>query len=119
MNEKNQDIISEIYTKINEYIGNGSITIVNILSVCLYTMKCIESYRNLSGNEKKNIVIECLRNTILQKNGDVNILEILPSFIDTSIGIEKGDIQINIKPEKCCLTLCQLLKNKIDFKNKV
>lgn len=119
MSEKKQDIISELSTKINEYLGDSSITVVNILTVCLFAMKTIEYYKNLSGNEKKDIVINSLRNIISQKNGDSNILEILPSFIDTSISIDKGELQININAEKCCLSFCQILKNKIDFKNKL
>jgi len=108
--QKKEDIVSEISSKISEFLGDNSITIVNILSVCIFAMKTIEYYKNLSGSQKKDIVIESLRSVISRKNGDSSIVDILPSFIDTSISIDKRELQININAEKCCLNFCQFIK---------
>jgi len=108
--QKKEDIVSEISSKICEFLGDNSITIVNVLSVCIFAMKTIEYYKNLSGNQKKDIVIDSLKSVISQKNGDSSIVDIIPSFIDTSISIDKRELQININAEKCCLSFCQFMK---------
>jgi hypothetical protein len=73
-------------------------------------MTTIERYPNVSGNQKKDIVVNSIRNIISQTGGDHTLLDIIPSFIDTSISIDNGDIKISPVSEKCCISLFSNIK---------
>lgn len=119
--EKQQNIVNELsnlYQKdINElvhylenFIGEEVISIINILNICVVAMQKVEKFNNLSGSDKKQVVLSGITQVLKNRGGDSNLTSLLPSFIDTSISIEKGEINISIDGKKCCVSLFSLLK---------
>ena len=100
--EKNvEKLISEITT----LVGGEQISLVNILSICINLMQIVEKYPNLKGPQKKDLVIKALGIYISKNEGDISVLSLIPSFIDTAINLEKGRLEISISPEQvvgCC-----------------
>lgn len=78
------------------------------VTMCITAMKIVETFPNLKGSEKKQLVLDCVK-ILLQKIGANEIvLEILPMVIDNLISIEKGELVIgNEKIETCCFSLCK------------
>lgn len=102
--------INELVHYLENFIGEGNITIINILNICVTAMQKVEKFNKLSGPDKKQIVLGAISQLIKNKGGDDNLTTLLPSFIDTSISIEKGELNISIDGEKCCSSIFSLLK---------
>lgn len=77
-------------------------------------MQVVETYKNIKGDQKKNIVIKVLRmfvknNCTPDESQNINLLIdlALPSIIDTIISIDKKKIKIKVgkflkKFGSCC-----------------
>jgi hypothetical protein len=97
----------------------------DILHLCISSMQFVEKYKGLTGPQKKDLVLSSVKD--LLSNGDEKnnseytlssspvistILDsILPSFIDSSISIEKGKISFSVQPEDvldCCGSILKL-----------
>ena len=92
-----------------ENVSAGRISVINILEVCLNAMKLVESFPNLKGIEKKNMVIKAFDIVMTKTGSDPILINLLSSFIDGVINVEKGNIKIRLDPEstvKCCLGIC-------------
>jgi len=90
-------------------VANGEITSLNILSLCVSAMQCVETIPNLTGAMKKKIVTSALSELLVESKSDVGLINLVPSFIDTAISLEKGKVHISVTPEEmasCCATLC-------------
>lgn len=83
------------------------INAVNVLQICLLMMKHVESFKLMSGKEKKNAVLNALRELIQRRGGAASLsMDIIPAFIDSVIQVDKGSISIHIDPTSCCAGLC-------------
>lgn len=79
-------------------------------------MKIVDTFKNISGVDKKKLVILIL-NKVIDLNIVSNIEEkemlhsfinnILPNVIDMMISIDKKEISIKLKEiKKCCFNFC-------------
>lgn len=101
--------IAAVIKNLEEIIGENQITVLNVISLCINSMQFVEKIPELSGQEKKNIVIESLKRLIAKMNCDTSILALIPDFIDTAVKIEKGAVKISLDAEDvigCCSAIC-------------
>jgi len=105
-----QKDINELVHYLENFIGEEVISIINILNICVVAMQKVEKFNNLSGSDKKQVVLSGITQVLKNRGGDSNLTSLLPSFIDTSISIEKGELNISIDGKKCCVSLFSLLK---------
>lgn len=71
-------------------------------------MQIVEKYPKLNGSQKKDLVLRVLFDLISKKNGDTSLLVIIPSFIDSAVGIAKEKIKIFVNQEQSsdCIFPC-------------
>lgn len=97
-------------------ISSKKINSENIISQSIYLMKIVDTFKNISGVDKKKLVILIL-NKVIDLNIVSNIEEkemlhsfinnILPNVIDMMISIDKKEISIKLKEiKKCCFNFC-------------
>lgn len=85
---------------------NRKITSANISSICLNLMVIVETYPNLTGSDKKLLVLETIESFVnkkmMGKSSDypqlIFIIQVaLPMIIDMFIGIDKNNLKIHAK----------------------
>lgn len=117
-------IITEHYVdKLISEMGNivtEGLTVGNISSVMLSLMVIIDQYPNLTGPQKKQIVLDTLKKYILdnfQQESDecnelLNTLEgVLPNTIDLMVRIDRREVAIRLK-KNFTTCLCSWRKTK-------
>lgn len=118
--------------RVNQYDAEN--IIINIPIVIGMVMGIVENYKNLSGTEKKNVVVRVIKNLIgvripkfINLNESHNrklelVVQIVPSIIDVLIDVANGRYNINEVVsffKKCCCCCKPSKKSKIqkDKKN--
>jgi hypothetical protein len=97
-------------------ISSKKINSDNIISQSIYLMKIVDTFKSISGVDKKKLVIFIL-NKVIDLNIISNIEEkemlhsfinnILPNVIDMMIAIDKKEISIKLEKIKaCCFKFC-------------
>ncbi len=112
MSENTSAQVDQLYDQLSKMIGkNGNITTVNITSVAVSLMKIVEKYPQLTGEDKKNMVIMVLKKFIEEFVHDEEekvllecIIEtVLPSMVDMFISLDKNIESIAKKKfASCC-----------------
>ena len=97
-------IVEQLYDSLADIINGKEIETSDIVSLTINLMKIIETYPNISGKEKKNIVISTLERFVehnMKGEEKVNVLTFikvfLPEVIDSLISVDKKAIAIKIK----------------------
>jgi hypothetical protein len=106
--------------ELEKIVGQQQITSLNILTFTLALMQVVENYPHLRGREKKDLVLRVIRTFVSNKmtNGE-ELLVLLPSFIDTSIDLDRGHVTVQFRSEDallCCFGLCANLLNSAKTK---
>jgi len=92
---------NDLYKDLENILGDGSLTPINFATTCISLMQNVESFTNLRGLEKKDVILRVFEKYIAEEQPDDIVLNIIPSFIDAMISVDRGEISIKIKPEKC------------------
>lgn len=100
------DSINRLYNKLEEILGENKLSCDNLISVVVLLMQYVETYKELKGEEKRNIIIRVLKRFIADKIGneegayDINLLikTTLPDIIDSLVAVDKK--QLVIKTQK-------------------
>lgn len=106
--------VDQLVASIDSTLGpNGRITSLNLLSICINCMRLVESFPELKGIQKKDLVIKA----ITKMDSDSVIINMLPEMIDTVINLEKGTITVSQAVAEtavgCCLGFCQQPKTLV------
>jgi len=107
-----ENSLDKLVDEISGMVAEEQVTTLNVLSICIHLMQIVERYPNLSGPEKKDLVIRVLTKVITDKGGDMAIMALVPSFIDSAISIEKDKIHISIDRKgatSCCVGMLSCL----------
>ena len=123
--------LEKVSNHIEECIKNLTVDTLNPAKLFTLTIQTIEyldnEYKDLSGKEKKELLIEAFRDLCENVNHTSLTKEIkkdIQSFIDNDldtviesvIKLSKGDFEINQKQQKmiirCLLQLCQCIMKK-------
>lgn len=100
-----------LYNEIKDVIKNGELTRSNVVFILLTLMKSVEKFKNITGIQKKAIVLDVL-NTFIDENisdlTEASELKLLvqltiPSLIDTLVSIDTKEIKIKLK--KSCKSI--------------
>lgn len=114
-------LIKPIYDQIGIFLDGNKLSTYNIIDLSINLMKFIETFPELSGIEKKNIVLHVLNkfsndylNDGHNKTNIINFIEyILPSLIDSIISIDNKEIIINTnKGFKKLFSCCKIKSTK-------
>ena len=87
------------------------ITPENLADRCKQAMEVVETYINLSGEQKKQAVIQALKQVISEQTGDHDVIMTIvdltiPVLIDTIVDVAKGKTNLRTKTVRCCFELC-------------
>lgn len=86
--------------------------IENVMKILPQLIKHVQKYKQLTGQQKKNMIISMLKHIVDVTDGPGNdelwdpiIKRLIPSIIDTLVEIDKGKLRLNTKPCKWGLGL--------------
>ena len=124
--DKIKTIIDEDLESIKNKLGNmvESLSVDTIVDVVPELIKTADKYKNLAGIEKKQLVLDILKNIIDNTDGfgddaiiDSILKSLVPSIIDNLIKVDKKQIKLrNSNP--CCLSVFNLLSKLHKSKSK-
>ena len=99
------DYVDKLYDSLTKIIKANEINQENIVKVALNLMQIVEKYPNISGQQKKALVIHVLRR-FCEDNKDLHpfIEHILPSVIDTMISLDRSEVIVAVATG--CKSLC-------------
>ena len=78
-------------------IGGSELSSLNLLGVCVSLMQVVEKYPKLQGVQKKDLVVRTLQRVIEKNGGSVDILALVPSFIDLAVSIDRKKVKIAVE----------------------
>lgn len=106
--------INKLYTELKLFLGERHVSTENLIEIVFQMMKIVEGYKNLSGEQKKSLIVKVLTKILeeqldnLELNHDTPVLklsmQLIPYVIDKIIGVDKG--KIFIKQKKQCKFFC-------------
>jgi hypothetical protein len=80
----------------------------NMLDVVIECIQYLATYRNMSGFQKRQLIIDSMLLLLDETNsGEMELYEpivkaMIPSTINTLVDVEKKKIKLNKKVRKCC-----------------
>ena len=86
--------VSRLLKSLETLNNNEPITEFNLLTTCINMMRIVEQIENMSGVQKKNIVVETMNLYMKNTNSDMSIFCVVPNFIDSAISLERGTLTI-------------------------
>lgn len=111
------EAVERLYEELKKIIGKGNINSSNIVTILISLMQIVEKYQDVSGIQKKAIILKALKlviNDQVTNEEEAKALNLLvevtlPTVIDTLVSVDKKEIQIKIKKGcskllKCCRT---------------
>lgn len=105
--------VSRLFTAAKDIVADyGTLSAGTIIMIMVDLMKIVDTYPNLNGSQKKQLVLEVLNLVIDElpmsedeQEGLKQLVEkTLPTVIDVVIDIDKKKLKIKI--QKCCNILC-------------
>jgi len=100
------DRYTELYNTIQSLLAssNKKLEVSNITEITIELMQLVESYDELSGADRKELVMDVFRQLIRDNVSQPELQNIMteianfmmPSVIDAIIAFDKGDLKINI-----------------------
>lgn len=108
------EFVNKLYETLIRIIGDKELTTANAVLIATNLMQIVEKYPNISGPQKKELVIYVLKRFVVDhlygENEQALLLFIdvfLPSVIDTIISVDKKELAIKIrKGLKACFSCC-------------
>ena len=115
------EIITEHYVdKLIEKMGeiiteDEGLTVGNISSIMLSMMVIIDQYPDLSGSQKKEIILATLKKYIFdnfeQESTECRDLlhtleKVLPNIINLMVSLDRGEVAIHLKKISAMICLC-------------
>lgn len=87
----------------------------NICQILIFTMQFVETFPDLTGNDKKHIVFQAFEKVLEKTQGDNTLLLLLPNMIDSMINLDKGNVSIHLSPQtiSCCMSIFACKKPKV------
>jgi hypothetical protein len=109
--------IQTLLEKIKSILDDSDLTPMNISSIVLSLVVAVEEFKDLSGKDKKKVVLDSIEKYILSTIPETNeirsilldiLRDLLPEMIEIIIGVDKG--QYRIKAKKTCKLGVRFLK---------
>jgi len=99
----NQERINKVYQAVDEVLEDNKITISDIIFVAKRAMEIVETFKDITGEQKKSLVLSVLRkyvhktvNSTKKRDDMLNVINtVLPGTIDVIILASKGGVDIN------------------------
>jgi hypothetical protein len=95
---------------IQDLVQANELSMLNIIQICLSLMTMAEQIPYTTGPQRKQIVLQAVATYLQKTGGDLNLVNLLPPFIDSAIALEKGDTRIATEEAVVgcfgCLTFC-------------
>ena len=113
---KSSDFLLDLKSKaiVEAYSNLDNFSIDSLMSILPKLIQNVENYKNLKGEEKKNLVIKMLKHIIDITDGpgdddiwDPILKRLVPSLIDTLIEVNDGKLKLRKKK-----TLLKCLQRK-------
>ena len=96
--------VCTLYEQLKQMIGSGKVTSGNVVTVVVNLMQLVDKYPDLSGHQKKGVILHVL-NVVIDEQvdddeqaGQLKLLVqmTLPTVIDTIVSVDKKELQIKV-----------------------
>ena len=95
--EKIEHKVNDVIKQLNDILEEKSLNMLNIVMVCIEMMKIIVKVEDLTDAQQKDIIIDVLTKYLEQNEGDVTMVEMVPSFIDAAKELSSGNTKIAVE----------------------
>jgi hypothetical protein len=106
--------VDSLVNAVGNMLGNEKqINALNVATVCLNLMQIVERVPKLKGAEKKKLVLDTIEKFLTSSGGDLGLMAVVPSFMDSMVSIDKGTVTISLTPENvetCCMGIISTSK---------
>lgn len=101
-----------LYDNLKDSVQSVKLTPLNITAIIVSAMQLVEKIPNLSGKDKKNLVLHVLQryNNDFPSDNPIS-MNMLPSFIDMAVSLDRKEVTIKIDKQGC-LNCCFALLSK-------
>ena len=97
-----KEYIDIVYDSLCDMLEDGKVNLLDTAQVVLGLMQLVEEYDDLHGKDKKDLILYVLNKyNESHPDSDNFITSSLEGFINVMIGIDRGELVIQIQPEKC------------------
>lgn len=94
---KIEDKINDVIKQLNDIVEEKSLNMLNIVMVCIEMLKIVVKVEDLTDSQQKDIIVEVLRKYLENNNGDVTMVEMVPSFIDAAKELSSGNTKLAVE----------------------
>lgn len=91
----------ETIVKLGNLLKQKRLTTNNIVDVAVNMMKFVENFQDLSGNQKKELVLFSIEKYTNLDQNVISSINVISHLMDTLISVEKGRIAIKKLSKKC------------------
>lgn len=99
---KIDDDIFDLYEQLEQIVKTKQINAINLIEITIDLMKIVEDVKDISGKQKKDLIIETLEKFINEKVSDEKereellfiVKNVVPSVIDTVVSIDLGELSV-------------------------
>jgi hypothetical protein len=95
--EKIEHKVNDVIKQLNDILEEKSLNMLNIVMVCIEMMKIIVKVEDLTDAQQKDIIIDVLTKYLEQNEGDVTMVEMVPSFIDAAKELSNGNTKLAVE----------------------
>ena len=100
-----QTAVKTLYEEVKNLLADSKLSPSNVVTIVVSLMQLIEKYSELSGLQKKQVVLEALNMLIDDSNDNVEdaaqlkllVQVTLPTVIDTIVSVDRKQLQIKLK----------------------
>jgi hypothetical protein len=101
-----EEYVDIVYDSLCDMIEDGHANLLDTATMVLGLMQLVEEYDDLTGSEKKSLILRVLEKYDELHPDDPNLItDSLSGFINVMVGIDRGELVIQIHPVKC-LSAC-------------
>lgn len=101
-----------LLNEISTIVGQGEVTSLNVLAITISLMQVSEGFDELTGSQKKDLLLRALRKVVEEGSTDNSLLDLLPSFIDMAVNLDKGEVTIKLTTKDMIGCCSGILKTK-------
>jgi hypothetical protein len=119
-NELTNQRVNKLLDTIKNTLNSEPLSFMNVVVVCFKLMQIVESFSGVTGENKKQMVIQALDTFVKNSGGDENMLQVIPSFIESAVNLANGKLTLSEVEEvgtKCCFGICSSVVSNKKAKN--
>jgi hypothetical protein len=94
---KIENNVNDMVKSLKDMLKGENINMLNIVGVCLDMMKIVSKLDDVTEEQRKEMVVQVLTIYLHENDGDVTLVEMVPSFMDAAVAISEGKVKVAVE----------------------